>query len=129
MFGEESYLEKMIAAGAKGFLLKNIEKEELEKAIKTIYRGGQYYSPELLPYFTNKFLGENYEGSENLFTKREKEILKFAAKGLTSKEVGEKLFISQRTVEGHKANMIDKSGSKNMIDLIVYAIKNKLVSI
>lgn len=130
MFGEESYLEKMIAAGAKGFLLKNIEKSELQKAIELIHGGKQYFSPELLPYFTNKFLASSNKDSNDIaFTRREFDILKLISKGLTSKEIGEKLFISKRTVEGHKAKMIDKTGSKNIVDLIVYAIKKDLVKV
>ncbi len=58
MFGEEDYLHKMIEAGACGFLLKNIEKEELSLAINQVIKGNNYYSPELLPYFTNKYFSE-----------------------------------------------------------------------
>ncbi len=130
MFGEEENLENMIKAGAKGFLLKNINREEIELAIKQVMGGRNYYSSELLPYFTHKFLNvTNDSGNEISFTKREMEILKLVAKGMSSKEIATKLFISKRTVDGHKANMILKTGSKNVIDLLLYAIKNKYVKI
>jgi DNA-binding NarL/FixJ family response regulator len=130
MFGEESYLEKMLEAGVKGFLLKNIGKSELARAIQSIYQGQEYYSAELLPYFTRKFVTSNHtSGNQFQFSSRERDVLKLVAKGLTSKEIGEKLFISKRTVEGHKAHMIEKTGSKNIVDLIVYAIKKELVII
>ncbi len=130
MFGEEEYLENMIKAGAKGFLLKNINREEIEIAIKQVMEGKNYYSSELLPYFTQKFLNvSNDSGNEVRFTKREMEILKLVTKGMSSKEIASELYISKRTVDGHKANMILKTGSKNVIDLLIYAIKNKFVKI
>ncbi len=130
MFGEEEYLENMIKAGAKGFLLKNINREEIEIAIKQVMEGKNYYSSELLPYFTHKFLNNsNDSGYDVRFTKREMEILKLVTKGMSSKEIASKLYISKRTVDGHKANMILKTGSKNVIDLLIYAIKNKFIKI
>jgi DNA-binding NarL/FixJ family response regulator len=130
MFGEENYLEQMLGAGVKGFLLKSIGKPELARAIQSICQGQQYYSAELLPYFTQKFLAPpNQPGDPSRFSTRELDILKLVARGLTSQEIGDALFISKRTVEGHKANMIEKTGSRNIVDLIVYAIKNELVRI
>jgi DNA-binding NarL/FixJ family response regulator len=130
MFGEEEYLENMIKAGAKGFLLKNIDKEELTLAIQQISSGKNYYSSDLLPYFTQKFIYKsNNNQNEICFTKREFEVLKLIAKGHTSKEIALNLYISKRTVDGHKANMISKTGSKNVIDLLIYSIKNEFVKI
>ncbi len=130
MFGEERYLQSMLDAGAKGFILKKIKKNELELAIKHICGGRSYYSEELLSFFTDKFLGKTQNLVEDAnITKRELEVLKFVSKGYTSNEIAEKLFISFRTVEGHKANLITKTGSKNVVNLLVYAIKNKLVEI
>ena len=130
MFGEEEYLEQMIQAGARGFLLKNIDKSELEKAIRQVVMGQHYFSGELLPYFTRKFIAQKpFSPQESTFSQREMEVLNWIAKGLTSKEIADKLFISPRTVEGHKANMIEKTGSKNIVELIIYAIKNELVRI
>ncbi len=130
MFGEEEYLENMIKSGAKGFLMKNINREEIEYAIMQVVAGNNYYSSQLLPYFTQKFINtSNKSENETHFTKRELEILKLITKGLSSKEIASKLYISKRTVDGHKANMILKTGSKNVIDLLIYAIKNKFVKI
>jgi DNA-binding NarL/FixJ family response regulator len=129
MSGEEKDLQAMINAGALGFLLKSIEKEELEMALNHYAKDKNYYSPELLPYFTNKFLGNNNEESNIKITLREKEVLELIALGLSNTEIAEKLFISQRTVDGHKANLISKTGSKNIVNLLIFAIKNKLVQI
>lgn len=130
MYGEEKYLQSMIESGVHGFLLKNISKDKLKQAIETIASGGNYFSEELLSFFTTKYIhNQKKENTEAKFTSREIEVLQLIAKGLTDKEIGEKLFISERTVNGHRANLIAKTGSKNTVNLLVYAIKNKLVII
>ncbi len=129
-FGEEEFLHQIISIGAKGFLIKNIDKNTLIGAIKTVHGGQNYFSAELLPYFTKRFLNDD-EGNENgiTLTKREKEVLQLISEGYSNAEIAEKLFISIRTVDSHKSNLISKTGSKNIVSLLVYAIKNKLVKI
>ena len=127
--GEEDDLQAMINAGAIGFLLKSIGREELEIALKSFVENKNYYSSELLPYFTNKYFGKNVEESDIHITRREKEVLEQIALGLNNFEIAEILNISQRTVEGHKANLIQKTGSTNVVKLLLFAIKNKLVQI
>ena len=131
MFGEEQNLHKILNAGANGFILKNIDKLELEKAIRTVASDGNYFSSELLPYFTQKFLENTTENTEPgiKITNREKEVLKLIAKGHTNKEIADILFISQRTVDGHRASLIAKTGSHNVINMLIYAIKNKIITI
>ena len=129
MFGEEKYLQGMIEAGVIGFLLKNIERNELATAIDQIINNRSYYSPELLPYFTNKFLPEQEIPDSICFTTREIEVLKQIALGKSNGEIAKALFISKRTVDGHKGNLIAKTGSKNVLSLLVYAIKHNLVEI
>lgn len=130
MFGEEEYLHKMINAGAKGFLLKNSSIEEIEQAIELVIAGKNCYSNDLLGYFTNKFIDNNSVGDDSLkLTNREIEVLKLVAHGLTNLEIADKLFISKRTVDAHKANLISKTGSRNIVELLVYSIKNKIVEV
>ena len=130
MFGDEEYLQQMIQAGAKGFLLKNITRKELSHAIHVVFSGGNYYSEELLSYFTKKYIQEIPPEQDDLqITKREVEVLQLVAEGLSNQEIADQLFISKRTVDGHKNNLIVKTGSKNMVDLLVYSIKNGLVKI
>lgn len=130
MFGEEEYLQKMINAGGVGFLLKNSSIEEIERAVNLVVQGKNCYSDELLSYFTNKYLKNTIvEEDEYNLTRRELEVLDLVSKGLSNQEIADKLFISRRTVDGHKANLIQKTGSKNIVDLLVYAIKRGLVSI
>ncbi|RLD58000.1 MAG: DNA-binding response regulator [Bacteroidetes bacterium] len=129
MSGEEKDLQAMINAGALGFLLKSIERDELEIALNHYVKGKNYYSSELMPFFTNKYFGNHENDPDINLTRREKEVLEQIALGLSNTEIAEKLFISQRTVDGHKANLISKTGSKNIVNLLIFAIKNKLVEI
>ncbi len=129
MFGEDEYIQSMLDAGAKGFLMKNINKETLDKAIQTVYNGGNYYSEELFDFFTKQFSKEKEVSKEDKLnlTRREKEILQLLCEGLSNKEIAEALFISERTVLGHKTNLLTKTNTKNSLSLMAYAIKNKLV--
>jgi DNA-binding NarL/FixJ family response regulator len=130
MFGEEEYLQKMINAGGYGFLLKNSSIDEIERAVNLVSQGKNCYSDELLSYFTKKYIKKtNLEEDDIRLTRRELEVLELVAKGFSNQEIADKLFISRRTVDGHKANLIQKTGSKNIVDLLVYAIKKGLVSI
>jgi len=129
-FGEEDFLHQIITTGAKGFVLKNIDKETLFKAIKMVYSGQNYFSPELIPFFTNKYINRNKTGnSKDELSKRELEVLALIGEGLSNAEIAEKLFISIRTVDTHKNNLIIKTGSKNIVSLLIYAIKNRIISI
>ena len=130
MFGEEEYLQKMINAGGYGFLLKNSSIEEIERAVNLVNQGKNCYSDELLSYFTSKYIkSTNKDADEIRLSKRELEVLDLVSQGMSNQEIADKLFISRRTVDGHKANLIQKTGSKNIVDLLVYAIKKGLVSI
>jgi DNA-binding NarL/FixJ family response regulator len=126
MFGEEQYLQSMIKAGVVGFLLKNVKHDELEIAIKLILEGKNYYSEELLHFFTKRFL-ENKTFHD--ITKRELEVLQLIAKGLSNQEIADQLFISLRTVEGHKSSLVLKTESKNIVNALIYAIRHNLVEI
>ncbi|RUA30651.1 MAG: DNA-binding response regulator [Bacteroidetes bacterium] len=129
MFQDDEYIQSMIDAGVKGFLIKNINKEILCKAISSVSEGKVYYSEELWEFFTKKMNAlQNASPSIN-FTKREIEILELLYDGMTNKEIADKLFISERTVIGHKSNLLSKTGCKNAIGLISYALKNKIIEI
>lgn len=130
MFDDEEYIEKMMDIGVHGFLLKNITKELLDQALQSIAAGNTYYSPELWSFFGKKFSGQKKDdGIDMQFTKREKEILQLICDGLSNREISEELFISERTVIGHKSNLLSKTNCKSTISLLSFAIKNKLVTI
>ncbi len=130
MFGDDESVQSMLDAGAKGFLMKNLNKETLVKAIQTVYNGGNYYSEELFDFFTRQIAKEKKKPGDTLkLTRREKEILQLLCEGLSNKEIADALFISERTVLGHKTNLLTKTDMKNSLSLMSYAIKNKLVVI
>jgi DNA-binding NarL/FixJ family response regulator len=120
----------MIDAGAKGFLLKNITRDVLDQALQAIQAGKNYYSPELWDFFTRKMAHEPRRDEDEIqFTRREKEILQLICDGKANKEIADKLFISERTVIGHKSNLLAKTNCKSSVGLLSYAIRNKLVEI
>lgn len=127
MFGDDEYIDNMLEAGAKGFLLKNVNKEGLSRAIKAVSENHNYFSEELLSFFTKKKKLNEKAPQQIALTKREIEVLQLIAKGLSNQEIAEKLFISTRTVDGHKTNLIAKTESKNVVGLLSYALKHKLV--
>ncbi len=130
MFEDGEYVQSMIDAGAKGFLLKNITKDVLDQALQAVSSGNSYYSPELWEFFTRKISKDNRKEDEEIqLTKREKEILQLICDGLSNKEIADQLFIAERTVVGHKSNLLSKTNCKSTIGLLSYAIKNKLVEL
>ena len=130
MFEDEEYIQRMIDAGAKGFLLKNITKEILDQALQAIQSGRNYYSPELFDFFTRKVVSEpRHDDEEVQLTRREKEVLQLICDGLNNKEIADRLFISERTVVGHKSNLLAKTNCKSSVGLLSYAIKHRLVEV
>ena len=130
MYGEEEYYYKMIEAGVSGFLLKNSDINEVKTAITTVHQGGKFFSQELLYNVVKniKTTQSNQELVENL-SEREIEVLKQICIGLSNQEISQILHISKRTVDKHRANLLDKTNSKNTAHLVMYAIKNKLIDI
>ena len=129
MRGEDKYISKMLAAGAVGYILKDSGKDELFKAIIDVHGGEKYFSNEVRISLVSSYL--NKKSTNGLypdeFSAREIEVLICISEGLTNKLTGEKLFISSRTVETHRRNMLQKAGVNNTIELIKYGIKNGLI--
>jgi DNA-binding NarL/FixJ family response regulator len=129
MYGEEEYYYKMVDAGAKGFLLKDSDISEVKEAILTVRKGGSYFSQELLYHVIQKIKHREHESKSANLSRREKEILIKICEGLSNQEIAETLFISKRTVDKHRANLLGKTNSKNTASLILFAIRNKLIEI
>ena len=130
MYGEEDYYYKMVDAGVKGFLLKNSDMNEVKTALETVYDGGNYFSSELLQNLvTNLRTNKKKEKPENELSEREIEVLILICQGFSNQEIGDQLFISKRTVDKHRANIMDKRQCKNTVQLVMYAIKNKMVEL
>jgi len=129
MYGEEEYYYKMVDAGAKGFLVKDSDISEVKEAILTVKKGGSYFSQELLYHVIQKIKHRENESKTANLSKREKEILFKICEGYSNQEIAESLFISKRTVDKHRANLLGKTNSKNTASLILFAIRNKLIEI
>jgi len=125
MYGDEEYYNTMLDLGVKGFLMKDADTSELRTAINKIIEGGTYFSQQLLLNIINC---RQVEDTIKL-TKREKEILALICHGLSNNKISDELHISIRTVERHRAELLDKTQSANSISLVLYAIKNGLVKI
>ncbi len=129
MYGEEDYYYKMVDSGAKGFLLKDSDINEVKEAILTVNKGGNFFSQELLHHVIQKIKHREQEVKAANLSKREKEILGKICEGLSNQEIADALFISKRTVDKHRANLLGKTNSKNTASLILYSIKNKLIEV
>lgn len=129
MYGEEEYYYKMVDAGAKGFLLKDSDISEVKEAIVTVMKGGSFFPQELLYHVIQKIKHREQETKSANLSRREKEILAKICEGLSNQEIADTLFISKRTVDKHRANLLGKTNSKNTASLILFAIKNKLIEI
>ena len=128
MHDDEEYIESMMQAGAKGFLLKKAGSDELQKAIEVIMSGGNYFSQELMSIFAKKMISSN-DGETIELNSREKEVLKLLCQGLSTQEMAENLSLSPRTIESYRTNLLEKTNSKNTISLVLFAIKNKIVNV
>jgi len=128
MYGDEEYYDQMVDAGAKGFLLKNTNLQEVKTAIDTVLNGGNYFSQELMQNLLRNYkVTKELKETESDLSEREVEILLLISEGWSNQEIGDRLFISKRTVEKHRANILDKTNCKNTAGLVMYAIKNQLI--
>lgn len=126
MYSDENFYTEMIDAGAKGFLLKNSKFEDVKKAIRDVHNGKSYFSPEILEAIIKQLNKAKYNKGNNDLTEREIEVLYNICKGFSNQEISDLLFISKRTVDKHRENILLKTHSKNTAGLVVYAIKNEI---
>jgi DNA-binding NarL/FixJ family response regulator len=126
MFGDESYYSRMVEAGAKGFLMKDSSMEEVFAAIEAVMSGEEYFCQAVMQSISNAM--RRHDDIDSL-SERETDVLIGICRGLSTQEIAEKLFISKRTVDSHRANILEKTGSKNTASLVVYAIKHNLVEV
>jgi len=134
VYDQERFIGKMIQAGASGYLTKNCETEELITAIQTTYKSGFYFNNTTLKAMRNASALSNNSliNFNNIpidLTSREKEVLQYICRELTNAEIATKLFISPRTVEGHRNSLLIKAGCRNTAGLVVFAIKNGLFEV
>lgn len=131
MINEVSQVKKMISLGAKGYVLKNSPQDEILKAIKTINSGEHYYSKEVYDIIMGQLAGRKPASQrvslEVTLTRREKEIVRLIMEEHSNQVIADMLFISVRTVEAHKRNILEKTGCKTMAGLAIYSIEKGII--
>lgn len=125
MYSDEQYYNSVIENGVKGFILKDAENTELRAAVNTILNGKTYFSQELLI----KLIRSKQHPVNVAISPREQEVLELICQGFSTQEIATRLFLSERTVENHRASLLDKTSCRNSLSLVLYAIRNKLVSL
>ena len=129
MYADESYYTRMIEAGAKGFLLKNSSFEQVQQAITDVNEGKSFFSSEIMEGLIKNINRKKIIKQGTDLTEREVEILYNICKGFSNQEIADQLFLSKRTVDKHRENLLLKTGSKNTASLVIYAIKNGVIEI
>ena len=130
MHDDEEYLFRAIQVGASGCILKSAPQEELLGAIRSVSNGNAYLNPSATKRLMEEYIGSVKQGNSdtfNLLSDREKEVLTLIAKGFSNKEIAEKLFISVKTVETHKSNLMEKLQMKTRPELVAFALKKGLL--
>jgi len=132
MHEDEYYLREMLRIGARGFLLKKSSVQELVQGLRTVHQGGVFIDPSLTHHMVASFVGIPEPKKEktsrlSLLTKREQEVCQVLALGYTNAEVGKNLYISERTVETHRANIMAKLQLRNRADLVRFSLENGLL--
>ncbi|MGM9988080.1 MAG: response regulator [Bacillaceae bacterium] len=126
MHDQEIYVQKALSIGIQGYLLKNVHEDELLTCIQTVMKGHMYYR-------TNTLLEQNQlirdAMKESVLSERERAIVRLVVLGYTNIQIGKKLFISPKTVENHKANIMKKLQLKDKHDFVKYAIKNQFIDL
>lgn len=131
----EGYIYQMVRAGANGYVLKSAEKKEIFDAIRAVVSGGQFFSPSVSKLLIDGFIKRAKDReveprqSRPSLTQRETEILRFITQSLTSREIADKLELSVRTINTHRANLMQKLNIHDTAGLVRYAIQNGLVDV
>ncbi len=126
MIKDSQYVKQMLQAGASGYLLKNAREREIKEAISEVSKGGTYYAQEATQAIMD-FMSKKRKSSDLVsISAREKEVLRLVIDEMSNQEIADKLFISIRTVEAHKRNLLEKTNSKTLAGLVKYAMNNFL---
>ncbi|MFP4547896.1 MAG: response regulator [Fidelibacterota bacterium] len=123
VLSDRYHYQQILAAGAAGFMLKSADKSELKTAISRVHQGGNYFSSEILSRFSVK------AEETNLLSPRETQIVFHICRGLSTKEIADHLNISIKTIETHRASIFKKTRVRNAPQLVVWAVKNKILQI
>jgi two-component system, NarL family, response regulator NreC len=132
MHSSRKYLSEILKAGAKGYLLKDSPFDELQRAIRAIMAGETYLSPKVTGIVVQGYVNPSKQEEESVFSilsSREREVLQLLAEGYTSKEIADRLYLSAKTVDVHRKNIMDKLGVHNLAELIRMAIREGVTSV
>jgi DNA-binding NarL/FixJ family response regulator len=128
MHDEDDLILEMLEAGAKGYLLKNADKQEVIDAIETVYKGDPYYCTSTNAKLAKLIAKTRFQSFNRAkkpeFNEREVEIIQLICQEYTNREIGEKLYMSVRTVEGYRLKILEKMDVKNTVGLVIYAIQH-----
>ncbi len=127
---EEGFIAKLIEQGAHGYLVKDSDPDEVRDAIVSVHTKGSYINEMTLKAIQQK-MGKKSKPLKEIaeITRREVEVLQLTCQQLTAEEIADKLFISVKTVNGHRNNLLQKTGSRNVAGLVLFAVKNRLVDL
>jgi len=131
MSNDDLHIRQMIQAGASGYVMKSAGRKELKEAIETIMSGQHYFSDEATQSIMMDLVkgkGKSTTPDAVHITDRELEILELIVQEYTNQEIAEKLFISSRTVDAHRRNLLQKTGARNTAGLVKYAFQHNLIS-
>lgn len=133
VYDNEEYFFQMLSAGASGYLPKKAATEELVQAIRAVHQGAAFLYPTVAKKLIGEYLrrvdsGEELASYDGL-TPREKEVLKLIAEGFTNQEIANQLYLSKKTIETHKENIMNKLNMHNRVELVKYAIRKGLINI
>jgi DNA-binding NarL/FixJ family response regulator len=131
MFEEEDLIVEMLEAGARGYLLKNADKQEIMEAIFTVEEGNIFdckqTTARLASLIVRSKFDANKKAQAHLFNDREKEIIRLICKQHTAQEIGDLLFLSKRTVEGYRTRILEKMDVKNTAGVVIFALKHSII--
>ncbi len=131
MYSDEEYLLRALSAGAKGYLLKDSAEDEIVRAVQTVASGKTFFSPAithaLLEDYVRRLQQTGERDSYGLLTDRERELLQLLAEGKTNKEAAATMGLAPSTVETHRANLMQKLGLRNTAEIVLYAVRKRII--
>jgi two-component system, NarL family, response regulator NreC len=132
MYADEAYLVRALSLGAKGYLLKDSAEADIVRAVHAVFQGRPFFSPQiaqsLLEDYVRTLQERGLQDSYDLLTDREREVLQLLAEGKSNKEVATLLNLSTYTVETHRTNLMHKLNLHNTAEIVLYAIRKKIIS-
>ena len=132
VYGEDRFVTHLMELGVNAYLFKNVEPEEVERAIRTVIDKDFYFNEAFLNAMKNRLTNKRQkitltDNIPSTLTSREIEVLSLICKQRTAQEIADQLFISVRTVDGHRNNLLEKTGARNSAGLVLFAIKHRLI--